>query len=241
MIVDIFIPCYIDQFYPETANNTVKVLERLGCGVNYNPEQTCCGQPAYLDGYWDYCKEVGEKLIHEFQDERYIVSPSASCVAMIKNHYGSLFHNTSLHNEYKMVQKNIMELSDFLVNVMHVSDIGAKLEATATYLDSCSALRELKIKDAPRTLLSNVRGLKLVEMNDMEQCCGAGGGLARKFESIAVDLGEQKIKEAENTAAEYIISTDYSCLMHLHGILNKQQKPMKVMHIADVLASGWEI
>jgi L-lactate dehydrogenase complex protein LldE len=240
MIVDIFIPCYIDQFYPGTATNMVKVLERLGCGVNYNVEQTCCGQPAYLDGYWDHCKKVGEKLIHEFQDDRYIVTPAASCVSMIKNHYASLFHNSALHNEYKMVQKKIYEFSDFLVNVLNATDIGAKLEANATYHDSCSALRELQIKEAPRLLLNKVKGLKWREMKDTELCCGAGGALPRKFESIAVNMGEEKIRNAEDSNAEYIISTDYQCLMHMHGIINKQKKPLKVLHIADVLASGWE-
>lgn len=240
MIVDIFIPCYMDQFYPDTANNMVKVLKRLGCGVNYNPEQTCCGQPAYLDGYWDQCKEVGEKLIHEFHDDRYIVCPSASCTAMIKNHYTTLFHNSALHNEYKSVQKNVIEFSEFLVNVLSVTDIGAALEVNATYHDSCSALRELKIKGSPRILLKHVRGLNLNEMTDTELCCGAGGGLPRKFESIAVDLGEQKINQAEKSNAQVIISTDYLCLMHLQGIIHKQQKPLKIMHLADVLASGWE-
>ncbi len=240
MIVDIFIPCYIDQYYPGTAANMVKVLERLGCGVNYNMEQTCCGQPAYVDGYWDQCKKVGEKLIHEFQDDRYIVTPAASCVSMIKNHYVNLFHNSVLHNEYKNIRSKIFEFSDFLVNVLHVTDVGARLDAVATYHDSCTALRELQIKEAPRVLLSKVRGLRLNEMKDTELCCGAGGGLPRKFESIAVNMGEEKIRNATDTKAEIIISTDYQCLMHMQGIISKQQKPLKVMHIADVLASGWE-
>ncbi len=240
MIVDIFIPCYIDEYYPGTATNMVKVLERLGCGVNYNMEQTCCGQPAYIDGYRDHCKKVGEKLIHEFSDERYIVTPAASCVSMVKNHYQSLFHNSSLHNEYKIIRNKIYEFSDFLVNVLHATDVGARLDAVATYHDSCTALRELGIKEAPRTLLSKVRGLQLVEMKDTELCCGAGGGLPRKFESIAVNMGEEKIRNASDSQAEFIISTDYQCLMHMQGIIAKQQKPLKVMHIADVLASGWE-
>jgi L-lactate dehydrogenase complex protein LldE len=240
MIVDIFIPCYIDEFYPDTASSMLKVLERLGCAVNYNIEQTCCGQPAYIDGYWDHCKKVGEKLIHEFSNERYIVAPAASCVSMIRNHYSSLFHNSVLHNEYKIIRNKIYEFSDFLVNVLHATDIGATLNATAVYHDSCTALRELQIKEAPRTLLSKVKGLKLTEMKDTELCCGAGGGLPRKFESIAVDMGSEKISNAMGEQADYIISTDYQCLLHMQGIINKQQKPLKVMHIADVLASGWE-
>ena len=117
MIVDIFIPCFIDQLYPQTGFNMVKVLERAGCDVNYNPEQTCCGQPAFNAGYWDEAKKVGEKFIKEFNNDRYIVSPSASCVGMIKNYYPEMFHNAVLHNEYKQIAKNIHEFSSFLVNV----------------------------------------------------------------------------------------------------------------------------
>jgi L-lactate dehydrogenase complex protein LldE len=239
MIVDIFIPCFIDQVYPNTAKNMVKILEKLNVGVNYNPEQTCCGQPAFNAGYWDMCKEVGEKFIHDFSNDRYIVSPSASCVGMVKNYYPEIFHNTVLHNEYKSIQKKVYELSDFLVNVLNVTDVGAKLEGTATYHDACSALRELNIKSAPRTLLSKVKGLELREMNDTETCCGFGGTFSVKFEPIAVGMAEQKIINAEATKAEYLISTDASCLMHLDGYLKKQGKLIKPMHLADVLASGW--
>jgi len=239
MIVDLFIPCFVDQLYPDAAFNMVKILEKLNVGVNYNPEQTCCGQPAFNAGYWDQCREVGEKFIKDFPNDRPIVAPSASCVGMIKNYYGEMFHNSSLHNQYKTIQKNIYEFSDFLVNVLHVSDVGAKFEGVATYHDACSALRELNIKQAPRTLLSKVRGLELREMNDVETCCGFGGTFSVKYESIAVGMAEQKIINAEATRASYIISTDLSCLMHMDGYLKKQGKNMKVLHIADVLASGW--
>jgi L-lactate dehydrogenase complex protein LldE len=217
----------------------VKILEKLNVGVNYNPEQTCCGQPAFNAGYWDMCKEVGEKFIHDFSNDRYIVSPSASCVGMVKNYYPEIFHNTVLHNEYKSIQKKIYELSDFLVNVLNVTDVGARLDGVATYHDACSALRELNIKSAPRTLLSKVKGLEIREMNDTETCCGFGGTFSVKFEPIAVGMAEQKVINAEATKAEYLISTDASCLMHIDGYLRKQGKPMKTMHLADVLASGW--
>ena len=196
MLVDIFIPCFIDQIYPETANNMVKVLEKVGCEVHYNIEQTCCGQPAFNGGFWDDCKEVGQKFIKDFSNDRYIVSPSASCVGMVRNYYGELFHNSALHNEYKQVQKNIYELSDFLVNIMHVTDIGAKLEGIATYHDSCAALRELKVKSEPRILLSKVRGLELREMKDTETCCGFGGTFSVKYEAIAVSMADNKVENA---------------------------------------------
>lgn len=238
MIVDIFIPCYVDQVYPGTAINMVKVLERVGCGVNYNAEQTCCGLPAFHNGFRDHCKEVGEKFIREFQNERYIVSPGGSCVSMVKNYYPDMFHNSVLHNEYKSVQKHIYELSEFLVKVMNASDLGARLEGTATFLDNCSALRECGIHESPRLLLSKVRGLKLVEMEDGGMCCGFGDTFANKFEEIAVKLAEKKVQHALDAGAEILISTDMGCLMHLEGYIRKNNIPLKVMHLADVLASG---
>jgi L-lactate dehydrogenase complex protein LldE len=239
MNVDIFIPCFIDQLYPDTAWNMIKVLEKAGCTVNYNPEQTCCGQPAFNAGYWDQCKEVGSKFLDDFRNDRYIVSPSASCVGMVKNYYGELFNNTVRHNEYKVVQRNIFELSDFLVNVLKVTDFGARLDARITYHDSCSGLREVGIKNEPRLLLSKVKGLELVEMEENETCCGFGGTFSVKYEPIAVGMAEQKVIRAEATNVDYIVSTDQSCLMHLQGFLKKQSKPLRVMHLADVLASGW--
>lgn len=240
MIVDIFIPCFVDQFFPNTAMNMVKILERVGCAVNYNPEQTCCGQPAFNSGYRDECKEVGEKFIKEFQNDRYIVSPSASCTGFVKNYYPQLFHNSVLHNEFRQIKKNMYEFTDFLVNVLKITDLGATLKGTATYHDSCAGLREYGIKQEPRILLSKVRGLELKEMNDTDQCCGFGGTFAVKYEPISVAMAEQKIVKAEETNADYLISTDVSCLMHLDGYLKKQKKPLQVMHIVDVLANGWD-
>lgn len=239
LIVDIFIPCFVDQIYPQTAFNMIKVLEKAGCTVNYNPEQTCCGQPAFNAGYWELCKDVAEKFIADFPNDRYIVTPSASCAGMVKNYYPEIFGNTVQLNKSKNIQKNIIELSDFLVNVLKVTDIGAKLDGVATYHDSCSALREMNIKTEPRLLLSKVKGLEIREMNDTETCCGFGGTFSVKYESIAVGMAEQKIINATATEARILISTDLSCLMHLDGYLKKENKNLKVMHLADVLASGY--
>jgi len=240
MIVDIFIPCFIDQMHPNVGLNMVKVLEKLGCGINYNPEQTCCGQPAFNAGYWDEAREVGEKFIKEFQNDRYIVSPSASCVGYVKNYYPEMFNNSVLHNELKQIKRNIFEFSDFLVNVLKITNLGASLKGVATYHDSCSALREYGIKREPRTLLEKVRGLELREMKDTESCCGFGGTFSAKFEPIAVGMAEQKVINALEVKADYIVSTDMSCLLHLDSYIKKKKYNMKVMHIADVLVSGWE-
>lgn len=240
MIVDLFIPCFVDQFYPNVAMNMIKVLERVGCGVNYNHEQTCCGQPAFNAGYWDHCKEVGEKFIKEFQTDRYIVSPSASCTGFVRNYYGEVFQNSVLHNQYRQVQKNIFEFSDFLVNILKITDLGARLDGVATFHDSCSGLREYGIHREPRLLLSKVRGLEMREMKDSDVCCGFGGSFSVKHENIAVAMGEQKVANAETAGAEYLISTDMSCLLHIDGYIKKQNRNLKVMHLVDVLASGWE-
>lgn len=240
MIVDLFIPCFIDQLYPTVGWNVVKILEKLGCGINYNPEQTCCGQPAFNAGYWDEAREVGEKFIKEFQNDRYIVCPSASCVGYVKNYYPEMFHNSALHNEFKQLKNNIFEFSDFLVNVLKITNLGATLKGVATYHDSCAALREYGIKREPRILLEKVRGLELREMKETEVCCGFGGTFAAKFEPISVGMAQQKVNNALEVKADYIISTDMSCLMHLDSYIKKKKYNLKVLHIADVLTSGWE-
>jgi L-lactate dehydrogenase complex protein LldE len=240
MIVDIFIPCFIDQMYPDVGFNMVKILEKVGCGVNYNPEQTCCGQPAFNAGYKDDCKIVGEKFIREFQNDRYIVTPSASCAGFVKNGYPELFHNSVLHNEYKQVQKNMYEFSDFMVNVLKISDLGAKLNGIATYHDSCAALREYGIKREPRLLLQKVRGLELREMAETDVCCGFGGTFSVAYEDMAVSLAERKLQNILATDAQYLITTDSSCLMHLEGYAKKQGKNIKMMHLIDAIASGWD-
>ena len=196
MNVQIFIPCFVDQLYPQTAFNMVKVLEKAGCKVDYNTNQTCCGQPAFNAGFRDDAKDVCTKFIKDFSGTDYIVAPSASCVGFVRNYYLSLFDNSSYHNDVKELQKRTFEFSEFLVNVLHIEDTGATFKEKATYHDSCAALRECKIKPEPRKLLSNVKGLELVEMNDVETCCGFGGTFAVKFESISIAMADQKINNA---------------------------------------------
>jgi L-lactate dehydrogenase complex protein LldE len=239
MKVDIFIPCFMDQLYPDTAFNMVKVLEKLGCEVDYNQDQTCCGQPAFNSGYWDQARGVGQKFITDFSDKRYIVSPSASCSGFVKNYYGKLFENSASHNSCRLIGNSMFEFTDFLVNVLKITEIGAIMPGKATYHDSCAALRECKIKQEPRTLLKAVQGLELVEMNDVESCCGFGGTFAIKFEDISNGMLTQKLDNILATGAEYIISTDVSCLLHMEGKIKKENLPLKIMHVADVLAAGW--
>lgn len=239
MTVELFVPCFIDQLYPQTAFNTVKILEKAGCQVIYNSQQTCCGQPAFNAGFWEEAKTVGSKFLNDFSEDNYIVSPSASCTGMIRNYYNDLFTNTAVHNKCRAIQNNIHELSDFLINILNKDYFGAELEGTAVYHDSCSGLRECKIREEPRALLSKVHGLNLVEMKDTDMCCGFGGTFAVKFEGISSAMAEQKVMNALEMEAEYIISTDASCLLQLQGYIDKNHLPVKTMHIADVLACGW--
>jgi L-lactate dehydrogenase complex protein LldE len=241
MNVQIFIPCFVDQLYPDTAFNMIKVLEKAGCTVTYNTNQTCCGQPAFNAGFWNEAKAVCSKFLTDFKggSNDYIVAPSASCVGFVRNYYGKLFENSSVHNEVKDLGKRIFEFSEFMINVLKTEDTDAVLKGKATYHDSCAGLRECKIKEEPRKLLSKVKGLEIVEMNDVETCCGFGGTFAVKFEAISINMGEQKVENAIATGADYIISTDLSCLMHLQGYIKHKGHKIKSMHLADVLASGW--
>ncbi|RYZ22034.1 MAG: (Fe-S)-binding protein [Chitinophagaceae bacterium] len=239
MTVQLFIPCFVDQLFPDTAFNMIRVLEKAGCTVKYNPAQTCCGQPAFNSGFLDDARAVCSKFLSDFEPDIPIVAPSASCVGFVRNYYAQLFDNSAQHHRVQAIRNNIFEFSEFLVQQLNVTDLGARLPGKATYHDSCAALRECRIKEEPRKLLMNVAGLELTELADVETCCGFGGAFAVKFESISIGMGEQKVENALATGADYLISTDLSCLMHLQGYIDGRGAPIKTMHLADVLASGW--
>ena len=229
----------MDQFYPQAAIATYKLLLKLGCDVEYPEGQTCCGQPAFNAGFWGESKDVCTKFVQEFDGIDYIVSPSASCTGFVRNNFGKLFENNAFQSPAKKVAAQMFELSEFLTKILNVTDLGAEFNAKVTYHDSCAALRECKIKEAPRTLLSKVQGLEIVEMIDTDACCGFGGSFAVKFDTISVAMADQKIDNAIATDAEYIVSTDTSCLMHLDGRINFNGQAIKVIHLADILASGY--
>ena len=239
MTVQLFIPCFVDQLYPATAFNMIKVLEKAGCNVEYNSNQTCCGQPAFNAGFVDECKSVAEKFIKDFNGSDYVVSPSASCTGFVRNYFPKMFDNSASHHQVKDLGNRSFEFTEFLTDILKVENFGASMQMKATYHDSCAALRECKIKTGPRKLLSNVQGLELVEMNDNESCCGFGGTFSVKFDSISAAMADQKLTNALATGATHIISTDLSCLMQLDGVISNKQYPLQTIHIADVLASGW--
>ncbi|GEO04744.1 Fe-S oxidoreductase [Adhaeribacter aerolatus] len=240
-VVDIFIPCFVDQLFPETGLNMVKVLEKLNCEVRYNPNQTCCGQPAFNAGFIEESGRIAHKFLKDFTNDQtnFVVAPSASCVGMVRNAYPDIFMSSSEFVNYRNLEKKVFEFSEFLVDVLQVTKVpGSRLDAKITYHDSCSALRECGIKAGPRALLQNVTGLELLEMEDTETCCGFGGTFAVKFESISVAMAQQKVENALASGANYIVSTDSSCLMHLDAYMRRENINLKVMHLADVLAQG---
>lgn len=237
--VELFIPCFMDQLLPYTAQNTVKVLEKAGCTVHYNPEQTCCGQPQFNAGYWDLSKKTGNKFLQDFSENTAIVSPGASCVSHVKNSFNDLFTNTNNHNRCRNIQSNIYELSDFLVNIVQKIYFGAELEGKAVYHDACSALRGCQIKVEPRILLQQVGGLQLIESPDAETCCGFGGSFSLKFKELSSAMAENKVENAMELGADYIISTDASCLMHMQSYIDHHNLPIQTWHLSDVIAHGW--
>lgn len=237
MQVDVFIPCFIDQFYPETAESFVRILEKAGCKINYNPEQTCCGQPAFNSGYWKEARTVATKFLNDFDKADIIVAPSASCTGFIKNYYHKLFEeDKKLLERSEEIKTRVYEFSDFLVNHLGVADLGAEFEHKVTFHDSCAGLREYGIKEEPRKLLSNVKGLELIEMDKLDTCCGFGGTFAAKFHHISTAMTEQKVEIAMETGAEYIVSTEASCLMNMEAYIRKQKLPIKTIHLVDILA-----
>jgi L-lactate dehydrogenase complex protein LldE len=240
MDIQLFIPCFIDQLYPETGFNTIKILEKAGCCVHYNPKQTCCGQPAFNSGYWKETARLAEKFLTDFNPDMPVVSPSGSCSSFVIHHYHKVLADSpELLARYAQMKSNIYELSDFLVNVLKIENLGAKFPHKITFHDSCSALREYGIKDEPRLLLAKVEGLELIEMEESETCCGFGGTFSVKNTYISSAMAEKKVLNALSTGAEYIVSTEASCLMNINGFCDKNNLPVKGIHLADILASGY--
>jgi L-lactate dehydrogenase complex protein LldE len=221
----------------------VRVLEAAGkVRVQYNAQQTCCGQVAYNAGFFDEACDVASKFLHDFDTAvmHYIVAPSASCVGMVCNGYDVLLKGKpELQASHQRIKPRTYEFSQFLVQVLKVERIpGARYKGKVVFHDSCSGLRECKIFDEPRKLLSNVAGLELINLPDNEMCCGFGGTFAVKFEAISTGMAEQKIKHALDVGADTIVSTDPSCIMHLDAYAKKAGLPIKVIHLADLLAEG---
>jgi L-lactate dehydrogenase complex protein LldE len=236
--VSLFVTCIVDQLFPRAGMAMADVLQRIGWQVDFPEAQTCCGQPAFNSGYRAEARLVARHFLKVFGDSEYIVAPSGSCTAMIAHHYEELFHKEpEALVEVQRIAPRIYEFSQFLVEVAGVEDLGARFEEVVTYHDSCHALRELNIKDGPRRLLANVRGLELREMDASEECCGFGGTFSVKFPEVSGGMANVKVDSILRTGASVVISIDSSCLMQLQGALFRAGAPVRALHLAEVLAS----
>ncbi len=238
MKVHLFVPCFIDQLYPETAFNTIKILEKAGCEVLYNKKQTCCGQPSYNSGYTAETQTMARKFLKDFAGEHIIVSPGGSCTGFVKRHYASLFDSESEKEQAQNLGARMYEVCDFLVNILKITDIGAEFSAKVCVHDSCAALREYGLRNEPRQLLANVKGLEIVEMEESDTCCGFGGTFSVKQPAISQAMVEQKVQNAITSGAEYITSTEASCLMNIAAYIEKNNCPVKAIHIVDILVGN---
>jgi L-lactate dehydrogenase complex protein LldE len=234
--VSLFVPCFVDQLLPQVALDTVTVLRRIGCEVGFLAEQTCCGQPAFNSGYWDDARPCAERFLQVFRDAECIVCPSGSCVTMVRNFYPELLASSSLHGEVAALGARTYELSEFLVKVAGMTDVGASFPHSVTYHASCHGLRELGLRSEPLDLLRHVKGLKLVDMARFDECCGFGGTFATKFGTISSAMGMSKADNIAAAGAEYVTAIDPSCLMHVQGILSKRGDRAKTIHLAGILA-----
>ncbi len=234
--VSLFVPCFVDQLLPEVAVDTVKVLRRAGCEVGFPQHQTCCGQPAFNSGYWNDARPCAERFLRVFKDAEWIVCPSGSCTTMVRVFYPELLASSPLRDDAVSLGRRTFELSEFLVKVLGVTDLGATFPHTVTYHASCHGLRELKLRDEPLQLLRRVNGLTLVDMPRSDECCGFGGGFAVKFADISVAMGESKAESITASGAEFVTAIDPSCLMHVQGVLGNQNAKAQTIHLASILA-----
>ncbi len=238
MKVTLFIPCFVDQCYPEVGIAMVEILERLGHTVDYRERIACCGQPAFNSGYWEETRKVAGPVLDELAGAEAVVIASGSCGAMLKVFYPRLFVGTSREAQANELAPKVFEFSQFLVDKLGVAELGAKFHGKVTFHDGCHGLRELGIREQPRKLLAAVEGVELVEMGEAQTCCGFGGTFAVKFPMISTAMGEVKCESAIETDADYIVSNDSSCLMHVQGLLDRQgRKRPRTIHLASILNS----
>jgi L-lactate dehydrogenase complex protein LldE len=241
MKIGLFIPCYIDQFYPQVGKATLELLEKMGCEVDYPMNQTCCGQPMGNSGSEKESIQTAELFVKNFQHYDYIVAPTGSCVCYVKEHYDILEQT----NATKQVRENIYELSEFIIDILKIDKIDAVFRQKVGLHSSCHGQRGLRLAqsseiNAPffskqKQLLSMVQGLELIELDRPDECCGFGGTFCVTEEAVSVKMGIDKVADFIRNGAEVITAGDMSCLMHLEGIIKRQKYPVKVLHLAEIL------
>ncbi len=235
--VSLFIQCLVDVMYPEVGMAMLKIFDKLGLPVDCPTDQTCCGQPAFNSGYRKQARVAARRFIDIFEDSQVIVCPSGSCASMVRKHYPQLFDGEpDWQRRAETVAAKTYELTQYLVDVLGIDDLGARYNGRLTFHDSCHALRTLGIREQPRRLIAGVAGAELVEMNESERCCGFGGSFAVKYPEISVAMGQDKVNNIIATGAAAVVGTDISCLMNIQGLLSRRKSPVKILHIAELLA-----
>lgn len=239
MKVSLFVTCLVDQLWSSIGTSSVAVLRRVGCEVEFDDRQTCCGQPAFNTGYRNEARQVAKRFIEVFEESRSeaIVSPSGSCAAMV-HHFPELFSDEpQWRQRAQAIAARTHELSSFLIRVLEIEDVGASWQGRLTWHDACHGLRDLNIKSEPRRLIRNVRGAEFVEIENAEACCGFGGTFSVKYPEISLAILDQKIEAIEKAGVQAVVSGDASCLMQLGGRLSRQGSNVRVMHLAELLAA----
>lgn len=241
MTVALFVPCYIDQFYPHVAIATLQVLEKAGVNVVYPPKQTCCGQPMANSGYAHLTEGCNELFVENFTGFDYIVSPSGSCTLHIKEH----LHDAENEKEAEYIRNHVYELTEFLTDILQIEQWDAAFPHKVGIHHGCHGLRGLKVAQMselvaepfskPGKLLNMVRGLEIVALSRTDECCGFGGTFCVAEEAVSVKMGQDRVNDHLSHGAEYIVGGDISCLMHMEGILRRQNSKVRVKHIAEIL------
>ncbi|WP_272976183.1 (Fe-S)-binding protein [Deinococcus geothermalis] len=240
MHIDLFLTCVNDALFPATGQATVRLLERLGHTVGFNPAQTCCGQMHLNTGYRDDALDLVRKFVRDFKDSEVVVMPSGSCAAMVRELYAEAARwagDDELLKDVEDLAPRVFELSEFLVNKLGVTDVGAYYPHRVTYHPTCHAMRVLRVGDAPLQLLRNVRGMTLVELEGANECCGFGGTFAVKNPDVSAAMLTDKARHILDTGAEACTAGDNSCLLHIGGGLHRLRSGTRTVHLAEILAS----
>jgi len=245
MRIGLFIPCYVDQLYPRVGMATVELLEQFGCEVDFPPEQTCCGQPMANTGLMDCTAPLAERYFEIFRSYEYVVCPSGSCTSMVRHHYEDFIKG---REEFHRVTQRTLELTEFLVDVLKVPGINGRFPHKVGLHQSCHGLRELRLGSSSevngpsfskaRQLLESLEGIQLSQLRRADECCGFGGTFAVAEEAISCMMGLDRIHDHEQAGTEILTGNDMSCLMHLGGLIQRQKKSMRIMHIAEILVEA---
>ena len=236
----LFITCLGDQFYTSTLQNMTRILERLGVELDFPPAQTCCGQPLFNNGFEEKTRPVALNFMRAFaQSDAPIIGPSGSCVSMVKHHYPSLFKKgTAEHAHAVDISSRIYEFTEYLVNILQVTDVGAVYPHKVTYHAACHYLREMGLKKEAKTLLNSVKGLELIPLKEEETCCGFGGAFTVTFPEVSRSMMQNKVKDIMASGADTVVMCEPGCLMNIAGGLQKAGSNIRAMHIIDLLAKA---